>query len=63
MSWWYHEQGLDARAMTMSERLETLDRYWESRRRGWWPSIPRDQWVGPHHPWHPHGEWNHRDGS
>jgi hypothetical protein len=54
MSWWWHEQGFDpreARSLTIDERFELMNRYWKAVGQGWEPPVPREQWVGPHHPW------------
>lgn len=56
MSWWWHEQGLDpreARSLTVNGRFELMDRYWKAAGQGWEPFVPRDEWVGPYHPWEP----------
>jgi hypothetical protein len=56
MSHWWAEQGwtpADTAAMTMSERLEAICDYWRAVAAGWQPALPREEWVGPHHPWDP----------
>jgi hypothetical protein len=55
MSWWLHEQGLLAgwQHLSMSARLEHMSDYWRAVSDGWWPSVPRDEWVGSCHPWEP----------
>lgn len=57
LSWWLHEQGLLAgwEQVSMSTRLDCMNDYWRAVSEGWWPSVPRDEWVGPCHPWEPGG--------
>jgi hypothetical protein len=49
-SYWFHENGLIARDMTPSERLGAMCRYFRAVDAGWEPPVPREEWVGPHHP-------------
>ena len=51
-SWWVWSEGLDARAMTPDARLAAVVRYWHAVADGWQPPVPREQWVGPHDPFH-----------
>jgi hypothetical protein len=55
ISWWLWEVGLLAgwRELPTSERFEVMSRYWRTVHEGWEPPVPREQWVGPWHPWHP----------
>jgi hypothetical protein len=55
MSWWLHEQGLLAgwHELSMSTRLERMNDYWRAVREGWWPSVSREDWIGPYHPCEP----------
>jgi hypothetical protein len=50
MSHWFAEHGLNAAAMTAEEVLNEVVRYWRDVADGWRPSVPREQWVGPHDP-------------
>ena len=50
MSWWFAEQILDPSAMTPDEMLAAVVRYWAAVGDGWRPPVPRELWVGPHHP-------------
>ena len=55
LSWWLYEQGLLAtwERLSMSARLEQMNDYWRAVSEGWWPSPPRNEWVGSYHPWEP----------
>ena len=65
MSWWWHEQGIapaDTAAMSPSQRLAIVVRYWREVADGWVSSAPKSDWVGTHDPfsdeeihsgWHP----------
>jgi hypothetical protein len=55
LSWWLCEQGLlEAwEQLSMSARLDRLNDDWRAVREGWWPSLPRNDWVGSYHPWEP----------
>jgi hypothetical protein len=57
LSWWLQEQGLlpGWEKLPMQVRLDRLNDYWRAVSQGWWPSIPRDAWVGSCHPWEPGG--------
>jgi hypothetical protein len=57
LSWWLDEQGLltDWEQLSMSARLERMNDYWRAVSEGWWPSVPRAEWVGSCHPWEPGG--------
>jgi hypothetical protein len=53
MSWWFVAQGVtraDRKAMPQDQWLALLGRGWQAVREGWWPDVPRSDWVGPHHP-------------
>jgi hypothetical protein len=53
-SWWFYEQGIgpeELSRMPDSGPVQMLCRYFEAVRSGWEPPVPREQWVGPHHPW------------
>ena len=53
MSWWFAEQGITRTgraAMTGDQCLSHVMRYWQAVNAGWWPDVPRSDWVGPHHP-------------
>lgn len=55
LSWWLHEQGLLAswEQLSMSARLDRMNDCWRAVSEGWWPSLPRNAWVGSYHPWEP----------
>ena len=50
MSWWFWEQRLVAAEMEPGERLRAVVDYWAAVNTGWDPPVPREGWVGPHHP-------------
>jgi hypothetical protein len=59
MSWWWHEQGLDpvdTSGLTPQETMNMVFQYWDAVNDGWWPAVPEDDWVGPHHPFAAHDE-------
>ena len=57
MSWWIHEQGITKRIfqeeLTMAQRIQVIARFWKAVNEGWWPPVPREQWVGPYEPFEP----------
>jgi hypothetical protein len=53
VSWWIAEQGVNRRAfhaITADERQALIVEYWRAFAAGWQPSVPRDRWIGSHHP-------------
>jgi hypothetical protein len=53
MRCWFAAQGVtraNRKAMPQDQWLALLGRYWQAVREGWWPDVPRSDWVGPHHP-------------
>jgi hypothetical protein len=37
----------------MPAPLDRMNDYWRAVSEGWWPSLPRNGWVGSYHPWEP----------
>ena len=57
LSWWLAEQGISNETWvlgyTPEQRFSAWSRCCRDVAEGWWPAVPRDDWVGAHDPFAP----------